>query len=251
MPGGGEWWAPVDTIVEALVEQTPNLYRTRHRPNPSGFQATPLMVGGVLYFNTPLSQGVAVDGAPNSPRRQFRDHLYAPPMRPRIVDESGSLRAPFVYPLRLVDRVERRYEEDRTRRLPLTWFTAGRLVQVDSPDDDPLLLLGGDHLGRDVFARLVLGARLSLGVALTAALGALIIGALLGAAAGATGGLTDEVLMRTADFVLVLPAIYVVLALRAVDALSPVDVGCVRLDGRGAGGRGVAVCGARDAGDRR
>ena len=60
-PGGGEWSAPLDAIVEALVEETPDLYRTGHLPNPTGFQATPLMVGGVLYFNTPLSQGVAVD----------------------------------------------------------------------------------------------------------------------------------------------------------------------------------------------
>ena len=61
MPDGSEWWAPLDTIVEALVEETPDLYRVGHLPNPSGFQATPLMVDGVLYFNTPLSQGVAVD----------------------------------------------------------------------------------------------------------------------------------------------------------------------------------------------
>ncbi|MBM40722.1 MAG: pyrroloquinoline quinone-dependent dehydrogenase [Acidobacteria bacterium] len=58
---GGEWWAPLETIVEVLEQRTPNLYRTGHRPNPSGFQATPLMVEGVLYFNTPLSQAVAVD----------------------------------------------------------------------------------------------------------------------------------------------------------------------------------------------
>ena len=59
--GGGEWWAPLDTIVEALVEDTPNLYRSSQPPNPSRLQVTPLMVDGVLYFNTPLSQGVAVD----------------------------------------------------------------------------------------------------------------------------------------------------------------------------------------------
>ncbi len=60
-PDGGEWYAPLDSIVDALVEETPNLYREGQSPNPSRFQATPLMVGGVLYFNTPLSQGVAVD----------------------------------------------------------------------------------------------------------------------------------------------------------------------------------------------
>ena len=60
-PGGGEWWGPLDVIVDSLVSETPNLYRVGHAPNPSGFQATPLMVDGILYFNTPLSQGVAVD----------------------------------------------------------------------------------------------------------------------------------------------------------------------------------------------
>lgn len=60
-PGGGEWFADLDTIVESLVAETPNLYRERQSPNPSRFQATPLMVEGVLYFNTALSQGVAVD----------------------------------------------------------------------------------------------------------------------------------------------------------------------------------------------
>ena len=52
MPDGSEWWAPLDAIVGALVEETPNLYRIGHAPNLAGFQATPLMVGGVLYFNT-------------------------------------------------------------------------------------------------------------------------------------------------------------------------------------------------------
>ena len=48
---GGEWYAPLDTIVESLVADTPNLYREGQSPNPSRFQATPLMIDGVLYFN--------------------------------------------------------------------------------------------------------------------------------------------------------------------------------------------------------
>ena len=58
---GGEWWSSRDAIVERLEQETPNLYREQNTPNYSSFQATPLMIGGVLYFNTPLSQGVAVD----------------------------------------------------------------------------------------------------------------------------------------------------------------------------------------------
>ncbi len=58
---GGEWWSSRGAVVERLEQETPNLYRERNTPNWSSFQATPLMIGGVLYFNTPLSQGVAVD----------------------------------------------------------------------------------------------------------------------------------------------------------------------------------------------
>ena len=58
---GGEWWSSRDAVVERLEHETPNLYREQNTPNYSSFQATPLMIGGVLYFNTPLSQGVAVD----------------------------------------------------------------------------------------------------------------------------------------------------------------------------------------------
>ena len=60
-PDGAEWRADLATIVESLIAATPDLYRDGQSPNPSRFQATPLMIGGVLYFNTPLSQGVAVD----------------------------------------------------------------------------------------------------------------------------------------------------------------------------------------------
>ncbi len=60
-PDGGEWWADYDAIIGQLTADTPDLYRRSNTPNRSNLQATPLMVGGVLYLNTPLSQGVAID----------------------------------------------------------------------------------------------------------------------------------------------------------------------------------------------
>ena len=60
-PDGGELWADYETIIGQLVADTPTLYRDRNTPNRSNLQATPLMVGGVLYINTPLSQGAAID----------------------------------------------------------------------------------------------------------------------------------------------------------------------------------------------
>jgi peptide/nickel transport system permease protein len=152
--------------------------------------------------------------ATNHPARQFPDRVSAPPMPLRVLDGSGSIRAPFVYPLVLVDRLERRYEEDRSRPVPIRWFTGAAIASVDERDS-PWLPLGGDPLGRDVFARLILGSRLSLGIACVAAAGALLLGALAGALAGAAGGRVDAGLMGIADIVIALPAIYVVLALRA------------------------------------
>ena len=139
--------------------------------------------------------------APYPPERLFSGYQYSPPMRPHVVD-GGRLHFPFAYPVKPVDPIERRFEEDRSRR-------------VSSFDQsEPWFLLGSDALGRDVFSRLLTGARLSLGLALLATVATLCLGALAGAAAAHFGGWVDSLLMRIADFVVVLPGIYVVLVLR-------------------------------------
>ena len=144
--------------------------------------------------------------APYDPETGHRDYLFAPPMRPHVMADDG-LHAPFVYPIRLADRVSSTFAEDRARTQPLPWFTTG---------GDPAFLLGADSFGRDVFSRLLHGARRSIGLGLASTLGALLIGALVGGFAGYRGGWVDDVVMRVADFVLVLPVIYVVLLLRAL-----------------------------------
>lgn len=147
--------------------------------------------------------------------QQHRDFLYAPPMPLRIIDATGHTRAPFIYPLRLVNRLSRTYEEDRTRPVRLLWFSGGRVLAPASAADGPWFPLGADGLGRDMWSRLVLGSRLSLGLAVVASLGAIGLGTLLGGWAGIRRGLVDEVIMRASELVLVLPVLYVVLALRA------------------------------------
>ena len=139
------------------------------------------------------------------------DRPFGPPTLPHVGDDDGHVRGPVVYPVHLVDPLERRYEADHRQPMTLHWFR-GRLVSVDGPD--PWFLLGSDGLGRDVLSRLALGARLSLGVAAAATSVALALGILVGATAGSRAGVIDNVLMRLADAVLVLPGIYVILALR-------------------------------------
>jgi peptide/nickel transport system permease protein len=157
--------------------------------------------------------------APHATDDAFPELLKAPPTMPHVI-AGGRLRLPFIRPWKIANRLEQRYEQDTTVIVPLSWFRGGHLVKSSDEPRAPLLFFGGDSYGRDVFSRLLFGARVSLALSMLAALGSVLVGGLAGAVAGYAGGTIDDVLMRATDVVMVLPAMYVALALRA--ALPPV-----------------------------
>lgn len=81
------------------------------------------------------------------------------------------------------------------------------------PSIDGAHLFGTDDLGRDLFARTLLGIRVTLLVAIVASLVSLIIGVLYGAVAGLVGGRVDAVMMRLVDTLYALPFIFFVILL--------------------------------------
>ena len=76
-------------------------------------------------------------------------------------------------------------------------------------------LFGADALGRDIFTRVVFGARMSLKIGLTVILLSLAIGVPLGLIAGFFGGKIDEIIMRLTDMFLAFPPILLPLAIAA------------------------------------
>ena len=78
---------------------------------------------------------------------------------------------------------------------------------------DPQFWLGTDGQGRDVWASILYGARISLFIGLVAMVASCVIGTLLGLIAGFYGGLVDSIIMRIADIQLSFPSILIALFL--------------------------------------
>ncbi len=76
-------------------------------------------------------------------------------------------------------------------------------------------LLGTDHLGRDVFSRLLEGGKVTLTVASVSVLLSLVIGVLYGGISGYVGGFVDMVMMRLLEALITIPSLIIILAFQA------------------------------------
>lgn len=85
-----------------------------------------------------------------------------------------------------------------------------------SSSEYPVYLMGADHLGRDMFSRIVYGSRISLTIGFVATFISLVLAVLIGGLSGYFGGKTDWTLMRLAEFFMLIPSLYFILFLRSL-----------------------------------
>ena len=155
-----------------------------------------------------------------APFDRHQDHLFAPPTLVRVFHE-GRLHRPFVYGLKTGrDPVTRAkvYEIDREQIYPLKFLVTGHeyrllglfpsrlhFVGVDEPG--VLFLFGTESLGRDMFSRILHGARISLSIGLVGVAISFLLGCLLGGISGYFGGAADMIIQRVIEFLQSLPTI--------------------------------------------
>jgi peptide/nickel transport system permease protein len=187
-------------------------------------RSPPAVAGGVLLVVLYAAAAFAPFLAPYAENDIDRERFFHPPTPIRVRD-GDRWRAPFVYAT--ARGPGQTHVTDRSRPLPLRWFVRGapyRLLGVIPADrhlfgvDAPgrVFLIGADETGRDVWSRLLYGARVSLTVGLVGIAISFSLGLLLGGVSGYFGGWVDTLIMRGTELLLSIPGLYLIVALRGV-----------------------------------
>lgn len=159
--------------------------------------------------------------APYKPTDIERLQTFVPPQMVRVWHD-GAPHRPFVYALertRDADTARVTYVADKTEPLPIKFFVRGddyefwglwksdlHLFGIDAKRQK-VNLLGTDSLGRDLFSRLVYGARVTLSAGLVGVIFAFVLGLFFGSVAGYYGGWLDNAVQRLMEFIRSVPTI--------------------------------------------
>ena len=186
-----------------------------------------LVVAAIFLLTLHLAIFFAGFVAPYQPASQNRDFPYEPPTHLHFVDAHGRFHIrPFIYLSVARPGSLYEYTEVRDQDYPVHFFVSGfeykiagwlpshtHLFGVD--DRAQIFLTGTDGYGRDQFSRILYGGQISLAAGLLATGISLLIGMCVGCVSGFYAGWIDETAMRLAELFLVLPWLYVLLAVRS------------------------------------
>jgi peptide/nickel transport system permease protein len=167
--------------------------------------------------------------APYDKLQRFDDAQYTAPTRVHLMDQQGNWHLPFIYETRNelnqdTFQYEQRVPQD-AQRYPIKLlvetqpYKLGGVIPLEhrlfGTEGRPVFLLGSDHLGRDLFSRLIHASRVSLLIGLGGVGLSFVLGVVLGGISGYFGGLTDSVIQRLIDFLISIPLIPLWMALSA------------------------------------
>jgi peptide/nickel transport system permease protein len=199
----------------------------RHRP----IALVSFIVLVVLYAAMIFAEFLA----PYGPNEQFTGYPDQPPGLQWWSPTLGF--RPQVQTLVLIDDVRREYAGLVGYWTPVTLFAVGPQVKLwglvpirrhlfgtaaygsTGLHAQPVFLFGTDNLGRDIFSRILYGARISLTIGFVGSAISLFIALLLGGLAGYLGGTWDWIIMRLAEYLILVPGLFLILFLRSI--LSP------------------------------
>lgn len=166
--------------------------------------------------------------APYNQTKRHGDFLYAPPQAVHLMHE-GRFVGPYVYPYKFTFDIEtfrRVYTVDTSQPQPIRflcradayefWGVLNTNVHLFCPPENgTIFLLGTDRLGRDLFSRIIYGARISLTIGLIGIAVSFTLGLFFGGLAGYLGGWVDHVIQRMIEILRSLPELPLWLALSA------------------------------------
>lgn len=186
------------------------------------------VISGVVLLLFYLSCLFSEMLAPYGLETRNNDYIYAAPTALHWVHE-GEFIGPFIYPVVKelnVETFQTEWVEDRSRPQPLRWFCSGDrynwlgLIPMDfhfvcPPEGGAFFLLGADRLGRDIFSRMIYGARISLTVGLVGVTLSFMLGIVIGGLAGYYGGWVDSAVQRVIEILRSFPELPLWMALSA------------------------------------
>lgn len=179
----------------------------------------------VLYASTLVSEFIS----PYNLHTRDTRHLYAPPQSLHLFHR-GAWTGPFVYGYDHhlnMENLKREYTVNPGKVQKLRFFCAGDRYRfwgkfemdfhfVCPAEGGTFFLFGTDRLGRDMFSRVVYGARISLLIGLVGITASLFLGLLLGGLAGYYGGWVDSGVQRLIEILRSFPELPLWMALSAV-----------------------------------